>query len=216
MLLEIMKTVFDTRKEAAEQLAIKLDRYKDMNALVLGVPMGGIETAYHLAKNLNAKFSVIVAMKLPFPGYEEYGFGALCEEDLVYLAHIPTAISVEFLTELVSVKKMEIDKQVKKLRNNRPLPRMHKRVVIIVQDGISNGVTLVPLIRLSKRRKASKTIIASPVGCKEFDQGLNEADEIIVLKRPPDFSSAEECYQQKTSEEDILSLIENIKSDEHH
>lgn len=202
-----MKAIFKNRKEAGEKLALKLAEYKDKNAIVLGIPKGGVEVAFYVAKHLNAALSVVLSMKLPFTG-DEHGFGALCEDD-IYLAHVPPALTSELLTELINIKKMEIEKEIKKFRNNKPLPVLEKRTVILVSDGISNGVTLVPLIRMSKKKKAALTIVAAPLSCKKHDRGLCEADKIIVLQRLADFSSVNECYEDFTepTDEKIISFL---------
>lgn len=208
-----MKAIFKDRKEAGKKLAAMLSEYKGKNTIVLGVPKGGAEVAFQVAKDLHADFSLALSMKLPFAGYEEYGFGALCEDDIVYLAHVPPALNAELLTELVNIKKMEIEKLVKKLRNNQPLPLLEGRIVILVDDGIANGTTMVPLVRMCKKKKAAKVIVAAPVSCREYDRGLREADRIIVNQRPAGFHSVEKCYEDFTepTDEEIQSFLnENI------
>lgn len=208
-----MRTIYKDRKEAGEKLAEELSEYKDKNAIVLGVPKGGIEVAFHVAKQLHADLSIAFSQKLPFAGYNEYGFGALCEEDIVYLAHVPPAMTAELLTELINVKKMEIEKQVRRFRNNKPLPAMEDRIVILVCDAIVNGVVLVPLIRMCKKKKAGLVVVAAPLSCKEPDRALNEADKIVVMHRPSHFRSGEACYEDfaEPTDEEIISFINEHK-----
>ncbi len=71
--------------KAGTKLAKALESYRDKNVLVLGIPRGGVETAYYVAKHLNAELSVIVSRKLPFPDNPEAGFGAITEDGSVFL-----------------------------------------------------------------------------------------------------------------------------------
>ena len=78
--------MFEDRKDAGEKLGRALEKYHNMNVLVLGIPRGGVETAYYVAKHLNAELSVVITRKLGYPTNQEAAFGAVAEDGSVYIS----------------------------------------------------------------------------------------------------------------------------------
>ena len=96
--------MFRDRKDAAMHLAKALEKYKDTNALVLGIPRGGAETAYYVADYLDAELSLIVSRKLGHPANPEYAVGAIAEDGSIYLNEPGmTDVSKEELDEITTV-----------------------------------------------------------------------------------------------------------------
>ncbi len=200
--------LFKDRKEAGEQLALSLEKYKDKDALILGIPRGGVEIAYYVAKYLNAEMSVIISKKIPHPFHPEYGVGAISEGNIVY---IPPNISVniENLYPRIEELKEEIHRRVIMYRGGKPLPEIKDRTVIIVDDGIATGVTFVPAIRLCAKMKAAKVVIAAPVSGKDLNMDLHEADEHHILYQPEQFYGVGLAYKSfpQLTDEEVLALL---------
>lgn len=209
-----MTMIFKNRKEAAELLAERLEAYRHKNAIVLGVPRGGVETAFYVARYLDAELSVIISRKLPYPGYEEFGFGSVAEEGLVYVAHLPPGLSEGFVAEIAEIKQREIGERIIKFRNGESLPCLSGRTVILVDDGIATGVSLVPLIRLCKSKNPEKLIVAAPVSGTLYDPGLRDADELVILQQPPHFRAVGEFYGdfRQLRDEDVVSFLNQSKA----
>ncbi len=201
--------MFKNRKDAADQLSKKLEKYKGKNPLILGVPRGGLEVAYNVALNLNAELSVIISKKLPYPTHEEYAFGAVSEDDSVYIRQRDYITTDEVIEKTIAQCNEEIHRRVNVYRNGEPLPDMKGRIVIVVDDGIATGATLVPVIRLCRKRMAAKVIIAVPVAGRTFDKFLHEADEILVLEQPENYQNVGQAYDsfEQLNDKEVVSLL---------
>ncbi|HSN09517.1 MAG TPA: phosphoribosyltransferase family protein, partial [Hanamia sp.] len=149
--------MFTDRKDAALKLAKALEKYKNKNAVVLGIPRGGAETAYYVALHLNAEFSLLVSRKLGHPANPEYAFGAIAEDGSIYLNPSSSGqLSDETIQEVVDEQKKEITRRITILRKGKPLPELKGRTVILVDDGIATGATIFAAIEMCKKRKAGK------------------------------------------------------------
>jgi len=204
-------TFFKDRKDAGEQLGLFLEaKYKKQNPLIIGIPRGGVEVAYYVAKQLNAELSLAISKKLPLPAQKEFGIGAIAEEGISYIAQTgKELVSRRAIDQIIEEQKEEVDRRVKKYRKGKPLPNMTGRVVILVDDGIATGVTLVPVVELCIRKKAAKVIIAAPVSGSRFDENLNQADEIEIMVKPQSFYAVGQVYETfgDFNDDDLLKLL---------
>ncbi len=204
---------FKNRKHAGEQLGNFLKpKYKNLNPLIIGIPRGGIAVGYYVARILEAELSFIVAKKLPLPGREETGFGAVSENSEIYVAAFgKDMLNQEVIEDIIEKQLVEVRRRVEVYRGSKPLPEMKDRTVIITDDGIAMGVTLVPVIRLCRRKGAGRIIVAAPVSGHNYDIHLNEADAIEVLVQPDDFYGVGQVYDQfeDFTDEKVLALIKS-------
>jgi predicted phosphoribosyltransferase len=189
---------FRNRKDAGTRLGDFLEsRYQALNPLVIGIPRGGVEVAYYVAQKLRAELSLIVSKKLPYPGQPEYGFGAVSEEDCVYVSEERSErLSPSTIAQLIEEQQKEVKARVLKYRSGQALPNMKDRTVIVVDDGIATGVTLVPVVELCRKKGAAKVIIAAPVSGLNYDKHLEEADAIEVLVQPRSFYAVGQVYEE--------------------
>jgi predicted phosphoribosyltransferase len=189
---------FENRKDAGTKLGVFLEpKYKQFDPLIIGIPRGGVEVAYYVAQQLKAELSVIVSKKLPFPGQPEYGFGAVSEEGSVYVSERRRErLSENVVDQIIEEQQKEVKTRVLKYRGGKPLPEMKGRTVILVDDGIATGVTLVPVVELCRKKGAAKIIIAAPVSGLNYDEHLEEADAIEVLIQPTSFYAVGQVYEE--------------------
>jgi len=118
--------MFRDRKDAGQKLALALERYRNMNVLVLGIPRGGVETAYYVAKHLNAEMSIVITRKLGYPFNPEAAFGAVAEDGSLYISESASKnLSSEDMSEVLDNQKQEIRRRVQKLRRGKPLPESY-------------------------------------------------------------------------------------------
>lgn len=202
--------LFENRKDAAEQLSLKLLKYQDKNALVLGIPRGGMEVAWYVAHYLNAGLSVLISKKISHPSHPEYGIGAVCEENILHLNN-ESIIPKDILEGHIAGVRYEIKRRVNLYRENQPLPSMDGKTVIIVDDGIATGVTLLPAMELCRRHGAEKIVIAAPVSGKDFEEGIYKADDLVILHQAEDFESVGQFYKNfgQLSDEDVIRFLHN-------
>lgn len=207
---------YKDRKDAGKQLGRFLEsRFKDIGALVIGVPRGGMEIAWYVALQLKAELAVVVSKKLPLPEHPEYGIGAIAEQHSVYLStEGETMLLPRQMRELIAQQDAEVRRRIQKYRRGKPLPPMKDRTVIVVDDGIATGVTLVPVIRLCRRNRAARIVIAAPVSGKRFDRNLYEADQIDVLFQPGDFRAVGQAYAHfdQVSDEQVMEILKKAEA----
>lgn len=202
---------FKNRKHAGELLGAFLEpKYKHLNPLVIGIPRGGVEVAFYVANRLKAELSIIISKKLPFPGHKELGFGAVAEEHSVYISPMGMErLSPQVINQIIEEQVQEIKRRIELYRAGKPLPDIHDRTVLIIDDGIATGVTLVPVLKLCRKKKASKVIIAAPVSGSRYDKNLNEADAIEILEQPEQFYAVGQVYETfgDFSDSQLLNLL---------
>lgn len=207
--------MFIDRKDGGKQLAKALEKYRNQNVLVLGIPRGGIETGYYVAKHLNAEFSLIVSRKLGYPHNPEAAFGALAEDDSYFIfKEAVRELTPEVLQSVVQKVKQEIKRRVEVLRGGKNLPKLKGRTVILVDDGIATGATLFAAINLCKNKKASKIIVASPIaGAEMIEELKTKVDEVVVLLTPAFYHAVSQGYQtfHNLEDDEVLEIMNQWK-----
>lgn len=203
--------MFKNRKDAGEKLAQALEKYRAENPLVLAIPRGGVEVGLQVSRKLGADFSLIIARKLPFPDNPEAGFGAIAENGSTFI--IKNAgywLARETIEKIKQEQIAEIERRIKTLRGGNPLPKLSRRTVILVDDGIAMGSTMRVAIKLCRVRKAGKIVVAVPVAGREAAEAIaKEADELVVLDIPVYFRAVAQAYENwyDVSDEEVLDLL---------
>lgn len=204
-------TVFIDRRDAGFELGKLLEgEYKEKNALVLGIPRGGVEVAFDVAKILDGQLSVVISKKLPHPDHAEFAIGAIAEDGSVFVSPVGKRMDELVLQRIINEQLKEIQSRIQRFRNNKPLPEMTGRVVIIVDDGIATGSTIVPVLKLCRNRNAAKIIVAAPVSGSNFVSELTTlSDEIVIAERPKNFYAVGQIYQDfhELSDAEVIQLL---------
>lgn len=209
--------MFKDRKDAALQLAEALEKYNNTNALVLGIPRGGAETAYYVAKHLNLELSLLIARKLGHPYNPEYALGAIAEDGTIYLNEAGRLeIPRETMNELVAQQKKEIERRINILRKGKPLPSLKDRTVILVDDGIATGATLYAAIGMCQNQGADRIVVAAPIAAKTKKKELSRiADEVIILQTPDFYHAVSQGYESffNLTDEQALAFMEKWETE---
>ena len=204
--------MFIDRKDGGQRLAEALEKYKDKNAIVLGIPRGGVETAYYVAKHLKADLSVLVSRKLGFPDNPEAAFGAIAEDGSLYLADIAQRyLPQETIATAIELQNQEIAKRIKLFRSGKPLPDVKNKTVILVDDGIATGATIFAAVEMCKNLKAKKIVAAAPIADEEVVAQLREkADEVVIVNIPYTYWAVSQGYQYfyDLSDEDVQQFMQ--------
>ncbi len=188
-----MKKIFQDRKHAGRllathlQKAIKLDR---MNSLILALPRGGVPVAVEVANVLNIPMDILVVRKIGHPYQPEYGIGAITEEG--YYWTDPGAIRVsdiqpQQIQQVVEKETLEVTRRIKKYRDDRPLPALDGKTIILVDDGLATGVTARVAAQYVRSKGAQQIILAVPI-----------APDATVQSHPPEFDDIV-CFQQSST-----------------
>lgn len=189
--------IFIDRTDAGLELGKLLEpKYKDQNALVLGIPRGGVIVAHEVARVLNAELSVVITKKLPHPRQHELAIGAVAEDGSSFLTSLANELDRDSLRQIQVAQSEEIKSRIQRFRKGQPLPDMNRRIVILVDDGIATGSTIIPAIKLCKNQKASKVVVAAPVSGRRYLREIDMlADEVVIVEQPDMFYAVGQVYE---------------------
>lgn len=205
--------MYRDRVDAGRQLAQALRGIALKDPIVLGLPRGGVPVANEVARALGAPLDVWVSRKIGAPGHEELGIGAVSEGgELVLEPELLDAVGAEEseLSAVVAAKHAEVEARASRFRAGRPPPRLGGRTVIVVDDGVANGVTARAALRSLRRAGAARIILAVPVGSRE---GLSAcaalADEVVCPLVPMALHSVGGHYADfgQTSDDEVLQIL---------
>ena len=203
--------MFKDRKDAGLQLGEALKVYQKDNPLIIGIPRGGIETAFYVAQKLKAQMVPVISRKLGYPFNPEFAMGAVAEDGSLYISPLASSrVSQIQIAEILLNEKQEIRRRIELLRKGKPLPEMKGKTVIVVDDGIATGATLFAALELCKKLKPALIIVAAPIGAPETLSQLGKfADKVIVLETPQDFHAVSQGYEffGNLSDEQALEFI---------
>ncbi len=215
---------FTNRLQAGALLAQRLRGFfQHDNAIVLALPRGGVPVGFSIAKVLEIPLDVLLIRKLGVPGHEEYAMGAIANGGLCILQHevlealeIPTSVVENMAQRALK----EIDRQDKLYRANRGPLSLRGRVVILVDDGMATGSSMLIAVKTLRKEMPARIIVATPVAPPETCQKLRaEADEVICLSTPDPFYAVGlwyENFEQTTDAEVIHYLEESEREHAHH
>lgn len=206
--------MFRDRKESGQLLAKRLRRYAGSeNAIVLGLPRGGVVTAFEVATALDLPLDVLVVRKLGAPGYPELAMGAVTRggvrvlnEDVIRQLHVSKA-EIDAVAER---EELEVARRELLFRDNRPPLDIRGRTVIVVDDGLATGSTMFAAVRLLQSRNPARIVIAIPVAPVETVERLRrEVQELVCLMMPPSFNAVGEWYADfaQVRDDEVVELL---------
>jgi erythromycin esterase-like protein/predicted phosphoribosyltransferase len=207
---------FHDRRQAGRLLARQLEqRYGGRDdVLVLGLPRGGVPVAYEIAAALDAPLDVFLVRKLGAPGHEELALGAIAtggvrvlNERLVEALELPRD-----WIEAIDAKEMrELERRERAYRGDRPPPDLRGRTVILVDDGLATGSTMMAAVAAVRQDDPESVVIAVPVAPREVVAAMrDDADDVVCLLAPPVFGSVGAWYADfsQTTDEEVVELLE--------
>jgi putative phosphoribosyl transferase len=206
---------FADRAEAGRILASKLSAYSNRNdVIVLGLPRGGVPVASQVAQALHAPLDVFVVRKLGTPWNSELAMGAIASGgvqvlDLSIVKEL--CVTEEAIQEVVDIEHRELERRERLYRGNRPPLDLAHKTVILVDDGIATGSSILAAVSAIRRRQAARVVVAIPVapasGCSAIRM---EADEVISVAEPEMFLAVSQWYENfsEISDEDVRMLLE--------
>lgn len=208
--------MFRNREDAGRRLAQKLAWRPLTHPVVLAIPRGGVVVGAMLARGLAADLDVILSRKLRDPDHLELALGAVTEDGRVvlneyghrHLEFAPQDIERERVNQLD-----EIARRREMVRAIKPQERLEGRSVIVTDDGIATGSTLIAALETVREQRPREIIVAAPVAAPERLRPIQRlADEVICLLKPVRFGAVSQFYDdfRPVSDETVMSLLREL------
>lgn len=206
-------TGFRDREDAARRLAAKLKGRELHDPLVLAIPRGGVVIGAGLARELGAELDVVLSRKLRAPEQPELALGAVTEDGKVVLNRYARDLAGEIRDYLIAERRYqlkEIARRKQLFRAVRPMAAVADRSVIVTDDGIATGSTMIAALQSVRARGAREVIVAVPVASPERLEEIRRwCDDAVCLLTPEDFRAIGEFYQDFSQLEDgeVVELL---------
>jgi hypothetical protein len=208
--------MFADRADAARQLAEALSSYRGRNPLVLAIPRGAVPMGRILAEQLHGELDVVLVRKLPAPGQPELAIGAIDESGWAYVAPYAHSFADDDYIERVK------ERQLGELRRRRELftpgrgpAELTGRTVIVVDDGLATGATMLAALHAVRGRGAAQVVCAVPVASPE-SLGLvrSSCDEVVCLDAPVMFHAVGQFYREfpQVDDSEVVRLLREARA----
>src|SRR5918994_299558 len=218
---EMEPGLFRDRSEAGRRLAEKLAHYANRpDVLVLALPRGGVPVAYEVARALSAPLDVFVVRKLGVPGYEELAMGAVAtggvrvlNDNIVAGLRIP-----DYLIDAVANRELEeLKRRERVYRGGRPPPDLRGRTVILVDDGLATGATMLAAIKALRQLQPARIVVAVPTAAPDTCEALRAVvDDVVCAITPEPFQAVGRWYEDlsQTTDDEVRELLAQLASPE--
>ncbi|MGE3805125.1 MAG: phosphoribosyltransferase [Gemmataceae bacterium] len=205
--------MFRDRRDAAQQLAARLKGQPLRDPLVLGIPRGGVVLADGIAAEIGADVDVVLSRKLRAPGQPELALGAVAEDGRLFL-NFPEEDMDDRLRDYLDDERAyqmgEIARRQKYYRSVRPPAPLADRSIIVSDDGIATGATMMAALRVLREHQPHEVIVAVPVAPPtRLKQVARHASEVICLISPEDFLAIGQFYEnfEAVRDEEVVALL---------
>ena len=205
---------FRDRRDAGRVLAGELAQYRGRDGLlVLGLARGGVPVGWEVAAALSADFDVFLVRKLGVPQWPELAMGALASGGGVVMNdHVLSSLQIsdEQVRDVVDRETAELHRRERAYRDGRAVADPRGRTVIVVDDGIATGASIVAAVRAVRAAGAEAVIVAVPVGPRSVCQLLaEEADDVVCATMPDHFEAVGQVFAdfRQVSDEQVRELL---------
>jgi predicted phosphoribosyltransferase len=209
--------MFRDREDSGRLLARRLRQRELSDPLVLGIPRGGVAVGAALARELGADLDVVLARKLRAPWQPELALGAVSETGEVYLnpeAQDLPGVTPAYLAQERRFQLEEIARRAQLFREDRPPAPAAGRSVIVTDDGIATGSTMLAALRVLTGQQPRELIAAVPVGSPARLREVGKScDEVVCLLRPEWFAAVGQFYTDfaQLTDEDVVELLRQFR-----
>ena len=206
---------FCNRAEAGQLLAEKLSHYANRpEVIILALPRGGVPVAFEIAKALHVPLDVFMVRKLGVPGREELAMGAIASGGVRVINQSVVdalGISKEDLDSVTARESWELERRERAYRHDRVAPPVRDHTVILVDDGIATGSTMLAAIGAIAQLGASRTVVATPTIAHDAMETIGpRVDELVAVLTPELFRGVGEWYLDfsQTTDDDVRDLLQ--------
>ena len=206
--------MFRDRREAGRALAEELSSYRDDDGvLVLGLARGGVPVAWEIAAALHAPLDVFLVRKLGVPRWSELAMGALASGGGVVMNdNVVSSLHVtdEQIREAIARETAELTRREQAYRGGRPIADPRGKIVILVDDGIATGASMLVAVRALRAAGPQSIVVAVPVGPQSACRDLaREADDVVCATMPPGFEAVGQVYADfhQVSDDEVREVL---------
>lgn len=175
--------IFEDRDDAGQHLAKMLEQFRGKDAIVLAIPSGGVPIGLAVSSYLDLPFDLLIIRKIPVPGNTEAGFGAISLEGDMLLNDSMVrmlGLSDEEIKELALPVEAELEARNNAFRQGRPTPDLEGKIIVLVDDGLASGYTMMVAASLVRRRKPAMIVVAIPTASLNTIEMLSDYVDSIV------------------------------------
>lgn len=205
---------FRDRREAARRLAAKLTKYAGRSdAVVIGLPRGGVVTAFEIADQLHLPLDVVVVRKLGTPGQEELAMGAVARNVTVVNEQVVRTVGISKATVEATAERerQEVARREIEFRGGRAALDVAGKTVIVADDGLATGSSMRAALAALRRLNPAKIVLAVPVAPFDvYTHFKNEVDEVICLSMPQPFGAVAFWYDrfEPVADREVMELLD--------
>ena len=205
--------MFKDRLEAAHQLSKALAKYHGQNPLVLAIPRGAVPMGAWMAQELNGQLDVVLVRKLRAPFDPEVAIGAVDETGLAYLSPYAATLGLDpqYVKDEIKLQMKTIKARRKQYSLTRAPVEVKGRVVIVVDDGLATGATMMSALKATREKQPRHLVCAIPVASPDALAKVKPlADETVCLSAPKDFMAVARFYRQfpQVDDEQVLVFLQ--------
>ncbi len=209
---------FKNRSDAGQALARAVESHRTKRPLVLGLPRGGVPVAWEMARVLDTDLDVLVIRKLGVPWHPELAFGAVGEGGITVIDGEVCAalgLSESEVESVIRQERAELTRRVTLFRGSQPMADVSNREVILVDDGMATGSTILAAVEVLRGKGAARIVVAVPVASRQaLSRIASKVDEIVCLQTPDPFFSVGMHYQNfpQESDDQVRTLLAGMGS----
>jgi len=208
------QAIFDDRHDAGRRLAAELAEYRDRSVVVLAIPNGGVLVALEVAGALSARLDLVISRRIPMPLKPEAGLGAVADDGTIILNEEVvkrTGLSQQQIEYEASRMRAEIKQRSIVYQGEWPLVKVNGRTVILIDDGLASGFTMMAAVKSVRRRQPKEIVVAVPVASAMALKNIEKvADKVVACTTgfaPKFYVSDFYRYWHNVSDDEVLRLL---------
>jgi putative phosphoribosyl transferase len=199
---------FLNRYDAARRLIPLLDKYKHESGVVLAVPRGGVPLGFYIAKHFNLPLELLMTKKIGHPLHQEFAIGSVSLND--HLVDFREGIKDSYVESEIKSIRQFLQERYKKFMGGRKPVDLKNKIVIITDDDIATGNTILATIKMMRKQNPKKIIVAVPVAPVESANKIKkQVDDFICLHITTEFWGVGQFYEDfsEVSDDEVMHLL---------